>query len=378
MKYFDFAATTPIDSDALQAYTQVAKNYFGNTSSLHDEGSKAKQLLETCRQEWATRLNIPSEGIHFTSGGTESNLIGIISLALSQKKLGNHIITTMGEHNSIHSAFEYLENRGFQVTKLPLDQNGQLSLTTLKENIREDTILLSVQIANGEIGSLQPIEAIAELVQKKKILLHCDAVQSFGKMSASLQYVDSFSISSHKIYGPKGVGLLYINPLRHPTPLFPGQTHEGGLRGGTVDLPSIAAFTVAGEKMMQIEQDRIKAIRQLFLTELRKQNLKIRLYQHSNPSRQLPHVVGLGLCGLQGQWVMLEANRKGFGISTGSACSIGQQDSSKTIKAMGISDEQAKEFIRISFSHFTSDEDVIELAHTLKEIVDDAQHLQNR
>ncbi|MEI5905691.1 IscS subfamily cysteine desulfurase [Bacillus spongiae] len=379
MKYFDYAATTPMDSDAIQAYSQVATQYFGNTSSLHDEGSKSQQLLETCRQEWGKFLQVPSEGIYFTASGTESNLIGIISLAQSMRKHGNHIITTLGEHTSVHSAFSYLEKQGFQITKLPLNKQGQINLKELESAIQSETILIAIQTVNGEIGSIQPIEDITKLIHNENIVLHCDAVQSFGKLDLSdiLKTVDSFSISSHKVYGPKGTGLLYINPSRHPTPIFPELTHEKGIRGGTIDVPSIAAFTVAGGKVLSHNHESVSHIRELFLKELTKHKLAFTLFEHNDPHWQLPHVVGLGFDDIQGQWIMLEANRRGFAISTGSACSIGQQSPSKTMLAMGVSNEQAKEFIRISFSHTSSETDVLSLAQALKDIVNDSPQTQS-
>ncbi|WP_456273895.1 IscS subfamily cysteine desulfurase [Bacillus sp. AK031] len=371
MKYFDYAATTPIDKEALQVYQEAASSYYGNTSSLHDTGAKAAFLLQECRQTLGDLLGVPSEGIFFTSGGTEANHLGILSLALENKHRGNHIITGIAEHSSIHSVLGYLEKEGFEITKLPLNGNGMISLEDLEKEIRNDTILISIAHANGEIGSIQDIQGIYNLIKNKQILFHADMVQSFGKTNihSISGLVDSLSISSHKIYGPKGTGAVYIHPKHTPKSIFPGQTHEGGLRGGTVNTPGIAAFVSAAQSACSgFDLDHYQALRERFIGRL-EAGLGDKVKILGAPSGyQLPHVTGLCLNGLQGQWVMLECNRRGFAISTGSACQTGQQSVSKTVKALGLNDEIGKEFIRISMGKDTTKEEVAELALVLIDI----------
>lgn len=371
MKYFDYAATTPIDQEALQVYMEAATHYYGNTSSLHDIGAKADFLLQECRHTLGKLLGVASDGIYFTSGGTEANHLGIVSLAFENQHRGKHIITGTAEHSSVHSAMGFLEKEGFEITSLPFDKNGMVTLEHLEKAIRSDTILISLAHANGEIGSIQKIEDICELIKDKQILIHTDMVQSFGKTEVShvTRLVDSLSISSHKIYGPKGVGAVYIHPKRTPRPLFPNQIHEGGLRGGTVNTPGIAAFTSAAQSAYNgFQQARYQLLRESFIKGIRAELEDSVALLEANSEHQLPHVIGLCLHGLQGQWVMLECNRRGFGISTGSACQTGQQSISKTVKALGLSEEIGKEFIRISMGKDTTEEDVKELVQALSDI----------
>ncbi|RIW37679.1 aminotransferase class V-fold PLP-dependent enzyme [Bacillus salacetis] len=371
MKYFDYAATTPIDPEALQVYMEAASGFYGNTSSLHDIGAKADGLLEECRKTLGKMMGVPSEGIYFTSGGTEANHLGIISLALENHQRGKHIITGTAEHSSVHSAMGYLENQGFEITKLPFDREGLLPLDLLKEAIRNDTILISIAHSNGEIGSVQNIEGAARLIKGKGILLHSDMVQSFGKMeiASAARMVDSLSVSSHKIYGPKGVGAVYIDPKHSPRSIFPDQSHEGGLRGGTVNTPGIAAFVTAANTACQNFQSvKFKDLRTWFVNGMKKALGDSVSILEAPAESQMPHVIGLCINGLQGQWVMLECNRRGFGISTGSACQTGRQAISKTVNALGLSEEEGKEFIRISFGKDTTKEDVKELVQALADI----------
>ncbi|MGM0844095.1 MAG: IscS subfamily cysteine desulfurase [Bacillota bacterium] len=371
MKYFDYAATTPINPEALQVYMEAASHFYGNTSSLHDTGAKAAQLLQECRKTLARLLGVSSEGIYFTSGGTEANQLGILSLALENQHRGKHIITGMAEHSSVHSAMGYLKEQGFQITSLPFNSEGMISLKDLEKSIRHDTILISIAHANGEIGSIQTIKNIANFINDKGILLHTDMVQSFGKsdLSELAPLVDSLSVSSHKIYGPKGVGAVYIHPKHAARSIFPNQTHEGGLRGGTVNTPGIAAFISAAESACSdLHPSKYQELRELFIGGLKAHLKESAVILEAPKDNQMPHVIGLCLKGLQGQWVMLECNRRGFGISTGSACQTGQQAVSKTVRALGLSEEEGKEFIRISLGKDTTKEDVTELVQALADI----------
>lgn len=359
-----------MDSEVLKIYQEVASEYWGNTSSLHDVGTKAEELLENCRDKLASLLNVSSRGVYFTSGGTESNQLAIPSLAFSQQHKGKHIITSMAEHSSVSSALDYLSGYGYEITKIPYLSNGQLDLSALKQSIREDTILITIGHVNGEIGSIQPLEDINNLIKNKNIFFHSDCVQSFGKMDLKkiCSFVDSISISSHKIYGPKGVGAVYIRPTIHVKGLFPHQSHENGFRGGTINTPGIAAFVGAAIQPNHDHWDKAVQLRKLFTSQLTNELKNCVTIYESEPSIQLPHVIGLAINGHEGQWVMLECNRKGFFISTGSACRQGLQTPSKTMIAMGVAEEKQKEFIRISFGKGTQVEDVIALVETLKKV----------
>lgn len=358
MHYFDYAASTPLHPEASHVFVKLSEQCYGNTSSLHDVGGVAQNMLALCRQEFADLLGIQTAGVYFTSGGTESNLLSIISLAKANRHRGKHIITTAGEHPSIDSALDYLQQEGFTVTVVPFDQSGHVDLQIFQKALREDTILASVQHINPEIGVIQPMEKIAELLKDRQILLHSDCVQSFGKMNLKpiAKIVDSLTVSSHKVYGPKGVGAAYIHPRHRIIPVFPGFVHEAGFRGGTVNVPGIASFITAAILCAKNSYDtkKYKALRSIFMDELNKHSELFTIYEASTAEAQLPQIIGLGVNNVEGQLIMLELNRYGFAISTGSACQVGQQHSSKAMLALQVDPQRAKEFIRISFGHSTT------------------------
>ncbi|MBB6445890.1 cysteine desulfurase [Bacillus benzoevorans] len=373
MKYFDYAATTPMDLEAAQIYVKTATEYYGNTGSLHDAGSIAKDILENCRRELAKMLGVDSSGIYFTSGGSESNYLGIQALLSSQKaKNKHHIISSLAEHTSIRSTLEILEERGYEVTLLPFNEEGQIDIAMLKEATKENTALIAIQHGNSEIGTLQPIAEIGEWCREKDILFHSDSVHTFGKIDlhSFANKVDSFSMSAHKFYGPKGIGVGYVNPKLAWMPHYPGTTHENGFRPGTLNVPAIAAMTIAAQQMTA-RQEEIYAhtahLRQLFITALAEIKDRVTIYS-AKGEQQLPHTLAMRIHGVEGQWAMLECNRRGYAISTGSACSTGLKAPAKTMTAMNVPDKPAKEMIRISFGRDTSEQDAAELAGILVQI----------
>lgn len=372
MKYFDYAATCPLDKDAADIYLKMATDFYGNTSSLHDIGGQSAQLLENCRDTLARLIGVEKNGLYFTSGGSESNFLAIEALLTAPKKNGKHIITTLAEHSSIHSSLKRLELAGFEITYLPFTSVGIVSIEALKDAIREDTVLITIQHTNSEIGTVQPISEISKLCQDHDIHFHCDFVQGLGKCDSSklTKLFSSFSFSSHKFYGPKGVGGVYIKPSINWNSFFPGTSHESGLRPGTVNLPGIVAMTVAAEKTIgQIEVTRNKflTLREAFLATIEPIRDKV-IIHGTTGEQQFPGIIGISIEGIEGQWLMLECNRLGFAISTGSACSAGKQSPSKTMTALGLSAKKAKEFARISFGMTTSMEDVVKLAHNIVNI----------
>ena len=372
MNYFDYAATTPLNSEAAEVYIKFSESCFGNTSSLHEVGAEAQNVLAYSRLKLAGMLGIEATGVYFTGGGTESNLLSIISLAKANKHKGNHIITTLGEHPSVDSAFEYLKDDGFVISKIPFTADGLINLDLLEAAINSDTILVSIQHINPEIGTIQPIEEISALVKKHEILLHSDCVQSFGKVDLSpiAKVVDSLTISAHKVYGPKGVGVAYIHPRHRLVPIFPGLVHESGFRGGTVNVPGIAAFITAVKQIDNYEEaiQDFTSIRKVFLEKLASFPEFFTIHESKDPDKQLPQIIGLRVHNVEGQLMMLELNRLGFAISTGSACQIGQQTSSKAMLALEINSQQASEFIRISFGQSTTLKNVNALSECLIQI----------
>ena len=373
LKYLDHASTTPLDEDAAKMFIEISTKYYANASSLHDMGDSARKILENCRNEWGQLLTVDKSGIYFTSGGSESNHLILHSLLLSKKQTnGKHIITGMAEHASIHTTMNLLEKQGYEITSLPLQENGLINLNMLKKAIRNDTVLVTIQHINSEIGAIQPIEEIGALCKKSSILFHSDMVQSMGKIDISevTKFVDALSISSHKFYGPKGVGIAYINPSISWYPYYPQTSHENGFRPGTVNTAGIASMTVAAQKAclnQGEEKERLFHLRSVLKEKINHPSVEILECEN-----QYPGIIGMLVKGIEGQWLMLEANRKGFAISTGSACQVGKQAPSKTMKALGLSDGAAKEFIRISLGKENTEEDIVEFASVLLEILENS------
>jgi cysteine desulfurase len=368
MSYFDYAATTPLDSEAAEVYVKTATEYFGNSSSLHDIGGQAASLLENCREELAGLLGVDKTGLFFTSGGSEGNFLAIEALLSAPKKPGNHIITGIAEHSSIHGVLNRL--KGYDVTCLPLNSSGLIDEELFINSIRPETVLVTIQHVNSEIGTIQPIEKLAQICRNNQIHFHSDVVQSFGKIDVkrAAALVSSFSFSGHKFYGPKGVGGVYIDPNISWKPFFPGASHEKGLRPGTLNVPAIVAMTVAAQKINRHSTDKYLLYRKTFLEMLDPIIEDVQIFQAA-PDSQLPHIIGMRIAGIEGQWMMLECNRQGFAISTGSACHVGMQSPAKVMHALGIPAEEAKGFIRISFGNMTTVEEVVRLGEDIVDIV---------
>jgi len=379
MYYFDYAATTPLHPNAAYVYGKLSQECYGNTSSLHEVGGEAHNMMSLCRNEFAELLGVNPAGIYFTSGGTESNILSIISLAKANRHLGTHIVTSAGEHPSVDSALEYLKADGFTVTVVPFDKNGHVDLELFENALKNETILVSVQHINPELGTIQPLEQIAELLAGRTILLHSDCVQSFGKIDIKpiAKVVDCITVSSHKVYGPKGVGAVYIDPHQRIVPVFPGGVHESGFRGGTVNVPGIAAFVTAAKMCSKNDfgTEKFWHLRALMMDELKKYPELFTIYESSDHSSQLAQIIGLSVKNTEGQLIMLELNRLGFAISTGSACQIGQQHASKAMMALQADPQKAKGFIRISLGSSTTSDSILALTRSLIQV---AQQLKGQ
>ncbi|MDP4550439.1 IscS subfamily cysteine desulfurase [Alkalihalobacillus macyae] len=368
MIYLDYAASTPMSDRAMMTYTKAAREYFANTQSSHDAGTNAAQLLELARTTIATHVNGDPSGVYFTSGGTEANILALTSLIKRYPK--GHLITVEGEHSSVLNTFAKLEKEGYRVSYLTYNHEGRIETERLLEAICEDTILVSIASGNSEIGSTQPLEDIGRELYRRNILFHTDAVQTYGKIPIDVQKmnISALSISSHKLYGPKGVGACYINPLVPWDPVIPGTVHEKGFRPGTINLPGICSFTTAVEETferLESEQKRLQNLRTYLLNGIVHPNIVIEGQKQTG----LPHIVGIRIKGLEGQYTMLEFNRKGIAVSTGSACSVGQQKPSKTLLSMGRTEDEARELVRISFGRETTEEDLKKTIDVFQEIL---------
>jgi len=315
----------------------------------------------------AKSMNGYSQGVIFTSGGTEANMLAIDSLLAAGKS--RHVIASQVEHASIRNYLRKLETCGYRVTFLPVDLNGVVSVEALRASICQDTALVTIQLVNSEIGTIQPIKEISEILKPKNIPFHIDAVQAFGKMPIDLQRlgVDALSVSSHKLYGPKGVGICYLNPaIKRISPLE-GTTHEMGFRPGTVNLPGIAAFAAAVEERLEVMEEELERVKKLRRRLLEK--LEGLVWAEGSSNLALPHILGLTLPNMEGQLAMLKLSRQGIMVATGSACHVNLEEPSQTLTAIGKSAAEAKKFIRISFGKDTALEEVERVGDILRKLI---------
>ncbi|OLN23477.1 cysteine desulfurase [Domibacillus antri] len=363
--YFDYAATSPMRKEALAVYLEAAQHFPGNTSSPHDEGSKANFLLQRCRGKIAQKAGVCTDGIYFTGSGTEGNVLAILSMARNRK--GKHIITSMAEHTSVHSAMTLLEMEGFDITRLPLNEKGIVSAEDVQKSIRPDTVLISIQHVNPEIGTIQPVEKVAIMAKDHGVLFHTDCVQSFGKLDVTNIKADAMTFSAHKMGGPKGCGAVYLSPYTSVTPVFPGMTHEKGIRGGTVDTPAVAAFAEAAQ--LSVDLERLSFLRHLLKKELEGTMCR---WIEADEAQQFPGVIGMCIPGIEGQLIMLTLNAKNIYISTGSACDTSAAAGTKAALAMGMTMEEARQFFRISLSMETTEDEVAALAAALSHAAEHA------
>ncbi|MDE5415009.1 IscS subfamily cysteine desulfurase [Alkalihalobacterium chitinilyticum] len=371
MIYLDYCATTPMSETSLEIYTKAAKEFFGNPSSLHDYGTTANQLLDQSRVDIAKMINGEKEGIYFTSGGSESNYLSLLSIARGNKHRGNHIITTNIEHPSVLNSLELLKEEGFRISFVPVNSYGEVELEQLERQINPETVLVSIGHANSELGTIQNMEEIGLLLKDRNIFFHSDCVQTFGKVPIDVRAcnLSAVTMSAHKIYGPKGVGAVYLSPELSWKATVPNSTQEKGFRQGTGNVPGIAAFTIAASQMF-LEQDtemkRCQQLQQLFLNSI--DRTKIILEGH--PTNRLAHHLCLRIKGIEGQYIMLECNRRGIAISTGSACKVGQTSPSRAMTETGKTLDEAREMIRISFGRETTEEHIRYTVAALNEIIE--------
>ncbi|MGC4375829.1 IscS subfamily cysteine desulfurase [Fictibacillus sp. Mic-4] len=371
MIYLDYAATTPMSEEALNAYTQTAKNFFGNTESLHNIGTKAHDLVEYARRELAGCFGGTSEGITFTSGGSEGNFLAITSLVRGYQHKGRHIISTHLEHSSVKHTLGYLQDQGFDVTYINVGSDGRVSLSEVRKHLREDSILVTIHHGNSEIGTIQPLEEIGRFLKEQGILFHSDCVQTFGKIPLDVRKMnlDAITLSAHKIYGPKGVGALYISPERSSRPFLSGVTHEKGMRPGTLNTPGIVSFVTAAQSMvakMKEWQTHVEKLRSYFLSRIMDRD-ELFFYEGHN-DYSLPHYIPIRIIGMEGQLAMLELNRRQIAVSTGSACQVGKQNPSPSLLAIGRTPDEARELIRMTLGWQTTKEDIEVVTQAFQDI----------
>ncbi|PAV30141.1 cysteine desulfurase NifS [Virgibacillus profundi] len=368
MIYLDNSATTKPNPAVLKSFEQVTERFFANPSSIHQFGGEAERLLMKARNQAAEMLGVGQNEIIFTSGGTEGNNIAIKGIALEHQNRGKHIITTEIEHPSVYDACSSLKALGFEITYLPVDHNGVISLTDLKNSIRKDTILISIMHVNNETGSIQPIEEIGKIAKEHpKLFFHVDDVQGLGKVPLQLPEsgIDLCTFSGHKIHGLKGTGILYVNNRTTLFPLFHGGNQENAIRSGTENLAGAVAMVKALRLIKEREKEELNNLYELQKYLLDEIN-RLEGVVMNTPLHSAPHIINISVPGIKPEVIIHMLGEKDIYISTKSACSSKQKDESKVLTACGFNKERSISALRISLSYDTSKSEIRQFIHALK------------
>ncbi|GAB1475337.1 cysteine desulfurase NifS [Bacillota bacterium] len=371
--YLDYSATTPVKKEVLDEMLPYFSQKFGNPSSLYTKGFEAKDGLMQARSRVANLIGADEREIYFTSGGTESDNWAVAGTAKARRNKGNHIITTKIEHHALLHTCQQLEKEGYEVTYLDVNKDGLISLDQLQGAINEKTILISIMYANNEVGSIQPIKEIAEIAKKHGVLFHSDAVQALGNVPINVKDtgVDMISISGHKIYGPKGIGALYIRKGLSISNLLQGGAQENKKRAGTENIPGIVGFGKACE-LAQVNLDShinyIKELRDYFLSEIQSNVPDVNI--NGGMEHRLPGNLNLVFNYVEGEALILYMDVKGIYASTGSACSSATFSASHVLAAMGLTLEKAYSSVRFTIGDFTTKEDLDYAVAEIKVIVE--------
>ncbi len=370
--YLDNAATTKMDKQVLEEMTPYFSEHFGNPSSIHSFGQEAYKAVSLAREQISQVLGVKPDEIIFTSGGTESDNLAVKGIAFANRKKGNHIITSEIEHHAILSSCEYLENRGFKISKVKVGSDGIVDPDHIKKLITEKTILLSIMHANNEIGTIQPIAEIGEIAREKDIYFHTDAVQTFAHINTKADdlNVDLLSLSGHKIYGPKGIGALYVRRGTKILPEMHGGGQEMGLRSSTHNVAGIvglaAASRIASGNIIE-ESERITRLRNMLIEGVLS-NIE-GSYLNGHPVQRLPNNANFVIKYIEGESIVLNLDFKGIACSTGSACSSASSEPSHVLRAIGVTNQDTHSSLRITLGKETTEEQIKYTLSKIKEIV---------
>lgn len=370
--YLDNSATTLVSQGVKDIVIKTMTEDYGNPSSMHMKGVESERYVREARETIAKALKVNEKEIIFTSGGTESNNLALIGMAMANQRAGRHLITSSIEHASVLNTMKYLEEQGFSVTYLPVDEAGRVRLEDLKEAMREDTILVSIMYVNNEIGTAEPVGEIGKFLKEEypKVLFHVDAIQAFGKYRIYPKRlgIDALSVSGHKIHGPKGCGFLYVSEKAKIKPIIFGGGQQKGMRSGTDNVPGIAglgqAVKEAGEHLEE-NVERMYELRQYFMERLSEIN-QIRI--NSPKGREgAPHIVNVSFLGVRSEVMLHDLESKKIYVSAGSACSSNHPHISETLSGIGLSPEEIDSAIRFSFSVNTTREELDYAVDTIKD-----------
>ncbi len=376
--YFDHSATTPVLPDVVKVMDDCFTTYYGNASEPHSPGIKAWEILEHSREIIGKSLGASSKEIIFTGSGTESDNLAIIGTAEAYKKKGNHIITSEIEHPAVHMPLKKLARCGFKVTYIPVDRFGMVDPSDIKKSITPKTILVTIMHANNIVGTIQPISEIGKILKEHGIIFHTDAVQTFTNIEADVNKlnVDLLSLSGHKIYGPKGVGALYIKKGTRIMPQILGGGHERGIRSGTENIPGIAGLAKAVEIGQRNLSDRIKKItkmRDYLVSDVLDKIDEVRFNGH--PSKRLPGNCNFSFKYIEGESIVLKLDYAGIAASSGSACSSSSLKPSHTLIAMGLSNEEAYGSLRITLGFENTKEEIDYFLEVIQKIISDLRRI---
>ena len=373
MIYMDHSATSPVDPEVFEAMKPYFIDSFGNASTLYSLGREGKKAMESAREEVASIIGAEPKEIIFTSGGTESDNIAILGTAYKLKNKGNHIITSDIEHPAVDETCKYLEKNGFNVTYLPVYNDGIVKIKDLEDAITDKTILITIMHANNEIGTIQPISEIGKIARENKIYFHTDAVQTVGKIPVNVKElnVDMLSLSAHKLYGPKGIGALYLRQGVRIEPIMHGGGHEKGIRPGTENVPGIVglgkACSIARENL-QRDAQKLISLRDMLIDGVLAENEDS--YLNGHRTKRLPNNANFRFTGIEGESLILHLDAKGIATSTGSACSSIKLEPSHVLMAIGLKEVEAHGSLRISLGHENTEEDIKYTITAIKEVVE--------
>jgi len=370
--YFDYAATTPCDREVVEAMLPYFYDRFGNPSSMHAFGQETRGAVEQARETIAAFLGAAPSEVIFTGGGTESNNTAVKGVAYARRKKGNHIITSRIEHHAVIEPCRFLEKEGFQVTYLPVDSDGLVDPGDVKKAITDRTILISIMHANNEIGTIQPVREIGGIARERGIPFHTDAVQTFGHLPFTVDELnaDLLSASAHKLYGPKGVGLLYLRKGTRITPFMHGGEQEGNRRASTHNVPGIIGFGKAVElakRSMEEEIRNLTALRDRLIRGIMESIGEVKLNGH--PHLRLPGNVNVSIAHVEGEGMLLSLDLLGIASATGSACSSSSLEPSHVLMAIGLTHETAHGSLRFSLGRPTTSSDIDRLLDVLPQVV---------
>lgn len=371
--YLDNAATTPVKPEVLDAMIPYFTEKFGNPSAVYSFAAENKNVVTTARETIAKTLGTNTQDIYFTAGGSESDNWALKATAEAYRDKGNHIITSKIEHHAIMHTCEYLEENGFEVTYLDVDERGIVKLEELKKAIRPTTILISIMFANNEIGTIQPVKEIGEIAKEHNILFHTDAVQAFGHIDIKVDeyHIDMLSASGHKLNGPKGIGFLYIRKGLKLRSFVHGGAQERKRRAGTENVPGIVGLAKAVEIAMNTMEERVKketALRDKLIERVLAEIPYTRL--NGDRKKRLPNNANFSFQFIEGESLLIMLDMKGICGSSGSACTSGSLDPSHVLLAIGLPHEIAHGSLRLTLSDETTEEDIDYVVDTIKEIVE--------